>query len=495
MSNQDVTLTGGVTTRDRMYVDGRWRPAADSAHIEVHSASTGAVIGRVPDGSAADVDAAVRAARDAFGTWSTTALTERLDLFVELARRLGERSDELARMISTEVGTPIKISEALQVAPPIRNLAGLPKLLESYPLSEQVGQSLVLREPVGVVAVITAWNYPLQQVLGKVSAALVTGCTVVVKPSEVAPLSAFVLAELIDDVGFPPGVFNLVSGTGAGVGEHLVAHADVDMITFTGSTAAGRRIGEVAARTVKRTTLELGGKSANIILDDADLEQAVKVGVANCFTNSGQTCTALTRMLVPASRLPEVEELVRARLRRYRLGDPLDRSTSMGPLASAAQRDRVVDLISRGISDGATLLHGGPEAPDDLDDACSGGYFVRPTAFSRVRPDSVIATEEIFGPVLSVIPFGDDDEAVAIANASIYGLAGAVWSGDLDRANRVARRLRTGAVDINGSYFNPLAPFGGYKQSGNGRELGTYGLNEFCELKAIQLPEPPGAAT
>jgi acyl-CoA reductase-like NAD-dependent aldehyde dehydrogenase len=263
------------------------------------------------------------------------------------------------------------------------------------------------------------------------------------------------------------------------------------MITFTGSTAAGRRIGEVAARTVKRTTLELGGKSANIILDDADLEQAVKVGVANCFTNSGQTCTALTRMLVPENLLPEVEELVRARLERYRLGDPLDRATTMGPLASAAQRDRVLRLIERGIADGAMLVHGGPEAPDGLDDGCRGGYFVRPTAFTRVRPDAVIATEEIFGPVLSVIPFRDDDEAVAIANSSIYGLAGAVWSGDLDRANRVARRLRTGAVDINGSYFNPLAPFGGYKQSGVGRELGTYGLSEFYEMKAVQQPPDP----
>jgi acyl-CoA reductase-like NAD-dependent aldehyde dehydrogenase len=292
-------------------------------------------------------------------------------------------------------------------------------------------------------------------------------------------------------VGFPPGVFNLLSGTGTDVGEHLVAHAGVDMITFTGSTAAGRRIGEVAARTVKRTTLELGGKSANIILDDADLEQAVKVGVANCFTNSGQTCTALTRMLVPENLLPEVEELVRARLERYRLGDPLDRATTMGPLASAAQRDRVLRLIERGIADGAMLVHGGPEAPDGLDDGCRGGYFVRPTAFTRVRPDAVIATEEIFGPVLSVIPFRDDDEAVAIANSSIYGLAGAVWSGDLDRANRVARRLRTGAVDINGSYFNPLAPFGGYKQSGVGRELGTYGLSEFYEMKAVQQPPDP----
>jgi acyl-CoA reductase-like NAD-dependent aldehyde dehydrogenase len=286
-------------------------------------------------------------------------------------------------------------------------------------------------------------------------------------------------------------VFNLVSGRGSAVGESLVAHPDVDMVTFTGSTAGGRRVGEVAARTVKRTALELGGKSANVILDDADLERAVKVGVANCFTNSGQTCTALTRMLVPTSLLSDVEDLVRARLERYRLGDPLDRATSMGPLASAAQRDTVLDYIRRGIAEGATLVHGGLEPPEGLADPCSGGYFVRPTAFSRVRPDATIATEEIFGPVLSIIPYDTEDEAVAIANASIYGLAGAVWSQDLERANRVARRLRTGAVDINGSYFNPLAPFGGYKQSGIGRELGTYGLHEFYELKAVQLPPDP----
>ena len=473
-------------TRHPIYVNGRWQPSAGTGHIDVHGAATGQVIGQIPRGVSADVDVAVAAARAAFPAWSALPAVERLDLLTDLAAALEKRAPELARLITTEVGTPIKLSELLQVAPPLRNLAGIGALFETYPLSERVGESWVLREPIGVVGAITAWNYPLQQVLGKIGPALAAGCTVVLKPSEIAPLSAFAVADLIDTIGFPPGVFNLVSGTGAEVGEPLVAHPHVDMITFTGSTAAGRRIGEVAARTVKRTALELGGKSANVILDDADLEQAVKVGIANCFTNAGQTCTALTRMLVPQTALADVEDLVRARAQRYRLGDPLDPATSMGPLASAAQRDRVRGYIERGIDDGATLLSGGAEPPDGLPAECAGGYFVRPTVISAVRPDAVIATEEIFGPVLSVIPYQDDDEAVAIANSTIYGLAGAVWSKDPARAATIARRLRTGAVDINGSFFNPLAPFGGYKQSGIGRELGTYGLSEFFELKALQ---------
>ncbi|HEY1968858.1 MAG TPA: aldehyde dehydrogenase family protein [Pseudonocardia sp.] len=474
--------------RDHIYFDGQWRRPGGSDSIAVDAAATGRVIADIPVATPDDVDAAVRSARAAFQDWASTPLERRLLLLAGLREKLSSRADELAALISTEVGTPIRVSEAVQVGLPLRTLASLPSLIEAVPVEEQVGESIVWREPIGVVAAITAWNYPLQQVLGKVGAALATGCTVVLKPSEVAPLSAFLVAEMVDEVGFPAGVFNLVSGPGAVVGEPLVAHPDVDMITLTGSTAAGRRIGEVAARTVKRTTLELGGKSANVLLEDADLERAVKVGVANCFTNSGQTCTALTRMLVPADALAEVEELVAARLRGYHLGDPLDRATSMGPLATAAQRDRVVGYIRTGLAEGTTLLHGGPEPPEDLAEEVAGGYFVRPTAFSRVRPDSVIATDEIFGPVLSLIPYRSEDEAVAIANNSIYGLAGAVWSRDLDHATRVARRLRTGAVDINGSYFNPLAPFGGYKQSGVGRELGTYGVNEFYELKAVRLP-------
>ena len=467
--------------REHIYIDGGWRGSAGGV-IEVDSAITGEVFGRIPDGTVEDVQHAVAAARAAFPAWSQLSVDNRLDYLTLLAKKVDERADELTRIISTEVGTPLRVSTAVQVGLPRRVLESYRDLMAEFPLEEQIGESLVLREPIGVVAAITAWNYPLQQVLGKVGAALVAGCTVVLKPSQVAPLSAFVVADIVDEIGLPPGVFNLVSGSGRVVGEELVAHPDVDMVTFTGSTAAGRRIGEVAARTVKRVALELGGKSANVILDDADLPRAVKVGVANCFTNTGQTCTALTRMLVPRKRLAEVEDLVRARLATYTLGDPLDPATTMGPLASAAQRDNVRDYIRIGIAEGADLIYGGLEEPTDV----PSGFFVTPAAFSNVRQDMRIAREEIFGPVLSILPYDSEDEAIAIANDSEYGLAGAVWSADRDRAQRVARRMRTGAVDINGSFFNMLAPFGGYKQSGNGRELGHHGLAEFYELKSVQ---------
>ncbi|MGV2583385.1 UNVERIFIED_CONTAM: aldehyde dehydrogenase family protein [Mycobacterium avium subsp. hominissuis] len=467
--------------RDHVYIDGAWRGSSGGV-IEVDSAITGEVIGRIPDGTVDDVGAAVAAARAAFPAWSQTPLDVRLDILAQLSKKLDQRADELTRLISTEVGTPLRVSTAVQVGQPRRVLDSYRELMADFPLEEQIDESLVLREPIGVVAAITAWNFPLQQVIGKVGGALATGCTVVLKPSEVAPLSAFIVADMIDEIGLPPGVFNLVSGTGPVVGEALVAHPDVDMITFTGSTAAGRRIGEVAARTVKRVALELGGKSANIILDDADLARAVKVGVANCFTNTGQVCTAWTRMVVPRERLAEVEDLVRARLATYTLGDPLDPATTMGPLATAVQRQKVWDYVNIGISEGASLIYGGTQPPTDV----PPGYFVTPTAFSNVRRDMRIAREEIFGPVLSILPYDNEDEAVDIANDSQYGLAGAVWSADRDRALRVAKRLHTGAVDINGSFFNMLAPFGGYKQSGNGRELGHHGLAEFYELKSVQ---------
>ena len=467
--------------RDHVYIDGAWRASAGGV-IEVESAITGEVLGHIPDGTADDVGAAVAAARAAFPAWSQTSVDVRLNVLAQLSKKLDERADELTQLITTEVGTPLRVSTPVQVGQPRRVLDSYRDLMSDFPLEEQIGDSLVLREPIGVVAAITAWNFPLQQVIGKVGAALATGCTVVLKPSEVAPMSAFVVAEMIDEIGVPPGVFNLVSGTGAVVGEALVAHPDVDMITFTGSTAAGRRIGEVAARTVKRVALELGGKSANVILDDADLARAVKIGVANCFTNTGQVCTAWTRMVVPRGRLAEVEDLVRARLATYTLGDPLDPATTMGPLATAVQRQKVWDYVDVGISEGASLIYGGTQPPTDV----PPGYFVTPTAFSNVRRDMRIAREEIFGPVLTILPYDSEDEAVDIANDSQYGLAGAVWSADRDHALRVAKRLRTGAVDINGSFFNMLAPFGGYKQSGNGRELGHHGLAEFYELKSVQ---------
>ncbi|HYT10106.1 MAG TPA: aldehyde dehydrogenase family protein, partial [Mycobacteriales bacterium] len=430
-----------------------------------------------------DVDRAVVAARAAFAGWADTPASERAAALGKVADVLRARRDTTARLIATEVGSPLKFAQSVQAGLPLTVLASYVELLPGWIVEERLGNSLVIREPVGVVAAITPWNYPLHQAVAKVAAALAAGCTVVLKPSEVAPLSAYVLAEAVDEAGLPPGVLNVVPGTGAVAGEALAAHPDVDMVSFTGSTRAGRRVSEVAAGTVKRVALELGGKSANVVLDDADLLAAVKVGLANCYLNAGQTCTALTRMLVPAARHDEAVSLAVAATEKYTVGDPLAEGTRIGPLVSAAQRDRVRGYIARGAEEGAMLATGGVEPPDGLD----RGFFVRPTVFAGVRPDATIAQEEIFGPVLSVIPYSSEDEAVEIANATPYGLSGAVWSADRDRAVAVARRLRTGQVDVNGGKFNPLAPFGGYKQSGTGRELGHFGLEEFLEVKSLQL--------
>jgi len=356
-------------------------------------------------------------------------------------------------------------------------------LLRELPAQEQIGNSVVVRDPIGVVAAITPWNYPLHQVAAKVAPALAAGCTVVLKPSEVAPLTAFLLADVIDELGLPAGVFNLVCGLGPVVGEALAGHPGVDMVSFTGSTRAGRRVSEVAARTVKPVALELGGKSANVILDDADLQRAVPDGVAKCFLNSGQTCSALTRMLVPRERLEEAEQIAAAAAEGFTPGDPLAEGTRLGPLVSEAQRERVRDYIEQGVSEGARLLTGGVEPPEGLEE----GFFVRPTVFSGVSGEMAIAREEIFGPVLVIVPYEDEDDAVRIANDTEYGLAGGVWSADPERAQRVARRLRTGQVEVNGGAFNPLAPFGGFKQSGHGREYGRFGLEEFQAVKSMQL--------
>jgi acyl-CoA reductase-like NAD-dependent aldehyde dehydrogenase len=391
--------------------------------------------------------------------------------------------DDLADLITHEVGMPRMLSQLVQVGLPLNSFASAAQVATDFTWEQTVGNSLIVREPIGVVGCITPWNYPLHQIAAKVAPALAAGCTVVVKPSEVAPLNAFVLAEIMDEVGVPAGVFNLVTGFGPVVGEAIAAHKDVDMVSFTGSTRAGKRVTEVAAGTVKRVALELGGKSANVILPDADLATAVPVGVGKCFLNSGQTCSALTRMLVPRENLAEAEELARTTAETFTPGDPFDGSTRLGPLVSAAQRDRVRMYIDKGIGEGARLLTGGSDTPDGLD----RGFFVAPTVFSDVTRDMAIAREEIFGPVLVIIPYDTEDEAVEIANDTDYGLAGGVWSGDPEHAKAVARRLRTGQVEVNGGSFNPGAPFGGYKQSGNGREFGSFGLEEFLEVKAMQL--------
>jgi aldehyde dehydrogenase (NAD+) len=472
-----------IDERDRLYIDGQWVPARGPGSIEVINATTEEVMGRVPSGDASDIDRAVEAARAAFAGWSVTDREERAKCLQRITEGLQGRMTEIASVVAQEVGMPINLAMLIQAGLPIMTFGSVGQLLANFAFEEPLGSSLVVREPVGVVGAITPWNYPLHQVAAKVALALAAGCCVVVKPSEVAPLSAFILAEVVDGAGLPPGVFNLVTGFGPVAGEALAAHPGVDMVSFTGSTRAGRRVSELAAATVKRVALELGGKSPNVILDDADLAHAVGDGVRKAFLNSGQTCSALTRMIVPRSLLSEVEQLAVAEAGTFTLGDPLVPGTRLGPVASAAQRDRVRGYIAAGIEGGARLLCGGVSAPEGLE----RGFFVRPTVFSDVDPDSVIAQEEIFGPVLSIIAYDTEAEAVEIANNTAYGLAAGVWAGDRSRALAVARQLRAGQVEINGGSFNPLAPFGGYKQSGHGRELGRFGLEEFLEVKSLQL--------
>ena len=441
-------------------------------------------MGSVPAGTEKDVDAAVAAARAALDAWSRTPPAQRAEFLQKISDGLKARAAELAQMIAQEVGMPIKLAGRIQAGLPIANFANYAKLVKDFEFEERVGNSLVVREAVGVVGAITPWNYPLHQIALKVAPALAAGCTVVLKPSEVAPFNAFLLAEAVEAAGLPAGVFNLVTGFGPKVGEALVAHPGVDMISFTGSTRAGKRISEVAASSVKRVALELGGKSPSIILDDADLATAVKSTVNGCYLNSGQTCTALTRMLVPESKYEEAARIAAEVAKGFTLGDPLSESTKLGPLTSAAQLERVRGFIRKGIDEGAELLAGGPDAPEGVP---AGGYFVKPTVFGRVRPGSTIEQEEIFGPVLSIVTYKDEDDAVRIANDTAYGLAGAVWSKDEARAQKVARRVRAGQVDVNGGAFNMNAPFGGFKQSGHGREAGVYGLEEFLEYKSLQL--------
>jgi aldehyde dehydrogenase (NAD+) len=465
----------------QLYIGGSWTASASDEPIEVVNPATEEIIDRVPAGSPDDVESAVTAARQAFTAWAETPPAERGKLLGAAAELLKQRSDEVARTIATDMGAPLGFALKVQTLMPATVLSSYAQLAESYPRESRIGNSLLVKEPIGVVAAITPWNYPLHQVICKVAPALAAGCTVVLKPSEVAPLAAYALAEIFDEVGLPPGVFNLVSGRGPVVGEAMAAHPEVDMVSFTGSTAAGRRVAALAAESVKRVALELGGKSANIILPDADLALAVKVGVANCFVNAGQTCSAWSRMIVHRDQYDEAVRLAVEFARGYTVGDPFDESTKIGPLVSAAQRDRVIHYVNRGQEEGARLVAGGTDRPHER------GYYVEPTVFAGVEPGMTIEQEEIFGPVLSLIPYTTEDIAVRIANDTKYGLAGAVWSGEERHALAVAKRLRTGQVAVNGGRFNPLAPFGGYKQSGVGRELGEYGLEEYLEVKSLQL--------
>ena len=466
-----------------IYIDGAWVPSDGDGSIEVINAGTEQVMGSIPDGTSSDVDKAVAAAKAAFDTWSTTPVEERQKYLVRLNEALQARSADIASTIAGEVGMPITWSTMIQAGLPAGNMQTFATLLDSFPFEEEIGNSLVVKEPVGVVGAITPWNYPLHQIICKVGGALAAGCTIVLKPSEVAPLNAFILAEIVHDVGLPSGVFNLVTGTGPVVGEAIAAHDDVDMVSFTGSTRAGKRVAEVASQTVKRVSLELGGKSANIVLDDADFATVIPKGLFACYLNSGQTCTAHTRMLVPNSRYDEAVEIAAAAASQTQVGDPTEEGMHLGPLISQAQWDRVQGYIQTGLDEGAVVAAGGLGKPEGQET----GYFVKPTVLANVTNDMTVAQEEIFGPVLSIIGYDDDDDAVRIANDSLYGLSGGVWSGDQERALAVARRMRTGAVDVNGGSFNIAAPFGGYKQSGYGRENGVYGIDEFLQTKSLQL--------
>ncbi|HET8930485.1 MAG TPA: aldehyde dehydrogenase family protein [Acidimicrobiales bacterium] len=477
----------GTHEYTKHYIGGAWVDPDGAGSIDVINAATEEVMGHIPEGTAADADRAVLAARAAFDDWAVTPPAERADFVARMGAGIGERSGEIADAITGEVGMPRKLSEIIQAGLPQAVSAGIAGLATDFPWEEQIGTSLVVREPVGVVAAITPWNYPLHQIVIKVAAALTAGCTIVVKPSEVAPINAFILAEIVDSLGLPAGVFNLVSGVGPVVGEALAGHPEVDMVSFTGSTRAGTRVAEIAAGSVKKVALELGGKSANILLDDLEgdeLAKAARAAVGACYLNSGQTCSALTRLLVPTDRHDEIVELVRDEVETtWSVGDPATSSERLGPVISAAQRDRVRGYIAKGLDEGATLVTGGAEPPEGFE----SGYFVRPTVFADVTTDMTIAQEEIFGPVLSILAYDDTDDAVRIANDSNYGLSGGVWSADTERAKAVARRVRTGQLEINGGRFNPMAPFGGYKQSGIGRELGRFGLEEFLQVKSLQL--------
>jgi len=479
-----------VVWRARQFIGGKWVESYGKGRRGIVNPATEETVGATAVGTVDDINDAVKAARNAFPAWAALPSADRIALFEAAIGALTERHEDLARAITTEMGAPIEFSRNLQAMTGVWHMGVALELLKNYPLEEAVGTTRVVREPIGVCAIITPWNWPLNQLVCKVAPALAAGCTVVVKPADLSPISAMIFAECLDAAGFPAGVFNLVTGPGSVLGTALASHPDVDMVSFTGSTRAGVQVAINAAPTVKRVSQELGGKSANILVDDASFTDAVAQGVASCFSNSGQTCVAPTRMLVPKARLEEACEIARRVASETKVGDPLDPTSVIGPVASESQYNIIQRYIETGISEGANLVVGGAGRPDGL----SRGYYVKPTVFSHVTSKMTIAQEEIFGPVLSIMAYETDDEAVEIANDSPFGLSGYVSAVDIDRARSIARRLRTGMVHLNGAAPDFFAPFGGYKQSGNGREWGKYGLEEFMEIKAIMGYESPEKA-
>ena len=473
-------------SRDTIYVDGAFVPSTGTGTLPVTNPYTEQVIGHVPEGTVEDVDKAAKAAARALPAWSATSREDRVKFCTAIAEGLKARAQEIALAAATEMGAPWQIAVLVQAGLPVISFASMEDVVEEVEWERRSGNSVLVRQPVGVVGAITPWNYPLHQIAAKVAPALAAGCTVVVKPSELVPGVAYLLAEVVHDVGLPPGVFNLVTGTGPVVGEAIVKHELVDMVSFTGSTRAGRRVAELASAAPKRTSLELGGKSASVLLDDLsadELGNAVAGSLTGCLINSGQTCSALTRLVVPRARLAEVEALLEVFTQFAPTGDPLSPETQQGPLVSKVQQERVRDYIRRAIDDGAKLVAGGPEQPAGQ----PTGFFVQPTVLVA-EAGSTIEQEEVFGPVLTVVPYdGGDEEALAVANGTPYGLSGAVWASDGERALAFARRMRTGQVGVNGGVFNPTAPFGGFGQSGYGRELGSLGVEEFTNITSLQL--------
>ncbi|KOV28793.1 aldehyde dehydrogenase family protein [Streptomyces sp. H021] len=470
-----------MKAQDGMYIDGAWRPAVGTGRIEVVNPADGQVIAEVPAGTEEDVDAAVRAARAALPGWAATPPAERAALIGALRDALQARKGELTETVTAELGAPLGFAKAVHVGSSLAVVSSYVELAASYAFEERIGNSTVLMEPVGVVGAITPWNFPLYQVVAKVAPALAAGCTLVLKPAEDTPLTAQLFAEAVHEAGIPAGVFNLVTGTGPAAGQALAAHEGVDFVSFTGSTAVGRQVGATAGAAVKRVALELGGKSANVILPGADLPKAVAAGVGHVMNNTGQRCNALTRMLVHRDQYEEAVSLAVAAVADHPTGDPRTAGTRVGPVVNAKQHERVRGFIAKGVEEGARLVAGGPDAPYEH------GYFVAPTVFADVTPDMTIAQEEIFGPVLSILAYEDEEEALRIANGTVYGLGGAVWAADEETAAAFARRMDTGQVDINGGRYNVLAPFGGHKQSGVGRELGPHGLAEYLQTKSLQF--------